>query len=214
MRGRWDYRWSDIPPLARDLATDPAYACSYLKKWQRRNGLEGIPFGKAQQIVNYLTYLGEGGATMSHANTLVDLSRQFYRARRYNSNSVLRPLSVAAKAILTADRRLFDREGLTEAVRGELRAFMGRVQTGSADGMFPPGSNRESREEAMQRFAEYFAGTIFYDTFRGDVAALRGKQLNLLKNACEVLYRDASARDLQERRAIEAEAGEGLGIKE
>ena len=31
---------------------------------------------------------------MSPARTLVDLSRQFYRARRYNSNSILRPLAV------------------------------------------------------------------------------------------------------------------------
>ena len=136
---------------------------------------------------------------MSPARTLVDLSRRFYRAKRYNSNNILRPLSVAAKTILTADQRFsIGREGLTEAVRGELRAFMKRVQTGSADGMFPPGSSRESREETMQRFAEYFVGTIFYDTFRGDMAALRGRQLNIIKNTCEVLYRDAAARSRQE----------------
>lgn len=205
VRGRWDYRWSDIPPLARDLASDSAYVCHYLKKWQRRNASEGIPDSKAQQFVGYLTYLEEGGDTMSHTRTLVDLSRQFYRARRSNSNSILRPLSVASRAILSADRRLFDRQGLVEVVRGELRAFIERVQTGSADGMFPPGSNRESREEAMQGFAEYFVGRIFYDVLRDDVAALRGRQLNLFKNAYEVLYRDASARDRQERQAIEAE---------
>jgi CRISPR-associated protein Csc3 len=135
---------------------------------------------------------------MSHARKLVDVYRQFYRARRLNSNSILRPLSVAARAVLSADRRLFDREGLTEAVRGELRAFMERVQTGSADGIFPRGSARDSREAAMREFAEYFVGRIFYETFHEDVAALRGKQLNLLKNAVEVLYRDASARDRQE----------------
>jgi CRISPR-associated protein Csc3 len=204
-RGGWDYRWSEIPPLARDLATDVAYACHYLKKWQRRHETDGIPLSKAQQFVHYLTYLGEGGATMSHARTLVDLYRQFYRARRSNSNSILRPLSVASKTILSADRRLFDREGLSEAVRGELRAFMERVQTRSAEGMFPPGSNRESREQAMQQFASYFVGTIFYDTFRGDVAALRGRQLNLLKNTCEVLYRDAFAKDRQEQQLAEME---------
>lgn len=220
-RGQWDYRWSDIPPLARDLAADPAYACHYLKKWQRRNGHDDIPTRKAQQFVAYLNVLGkdldhqdassketerkEKGQTMSAAQTLVDLSRQFYRARRQNSNSILRPLSVGAKAILTADPRLFDREGLIEVVRGELSAFMERVKTGSADGFFPPGSNAESREEAMQKFAEYFAGTLFHDIFRRDVAALRGRQLNLLRSAYEVLYRDASARDRQERQMVETE---------
>ena len=141
---------------------------------------------------------------MSHARTFVDLYRQFYRARRQNSNNILRPLSVAANAILSADRRLFDREGLLEVVRGELRAFLERVQTDRADGMLPPGSTRESREEAMSQFATFFVNTIFYDTLRSDVAALRGRQLNLLKSACEVLYRDATARDWHERQAIEA----------
>lgn len=212
-RGGWDYRWSDIPPLARDLATDAAYACSYLKKWQRRNGTDGIPFGKVQQFVNYITYLREGGVIMSPARTLVDLSRQFYRARRYNSNSILRPLSVAAKAILSADRRLFvDREGLTEAVRGELAAFMDRVSRGDAVGFPSPRLAGEEakdaarrREAAMRSFAEYFVGTIFHDTFRGDVAALRGKQLNLLKNAYEVLYRDAQAQSRKEAEEVDAE---------
>jgi CRISPR-associated protein Csc3 len=211
-RGGWDYRWSEIPPLARDLATDVAYACSYLKKWQRRNGSDGIPLSKAQQFVNYITYLQEGGVIMSPAHTLVDLSRQFYRARRYNSNSILRPLSVAAKAILSADRRLFDREGLTEAVRGELAAFMDRVSRGDAVGFPSPRLAGEEakdaaqrREAAMRSFAEYFVGTIFYDTFRGDLAALRGKQLNLLKNAYEVLYRDAQAQSRKEEEEAEAE---------
>ena len=155
-RGRWDYRWSDIPPLARDLAADAAYACYYLKKWQRNAGIDTIPFGKAQQYMSYLPYLAGGEHSMSHARTFVDLYRQFYRARRQNSNNILRPLSVAANAILSADRRLFDREGLVEVVRGELRAFTERVQTDRADGMLPPGSTRESREEAMSQFAAFF----------------------------------------------------------
>ncbi len=142
---------------------------------------------------------------MSHAGTLTDLYRQFYRSRRNNSNSILRPIAVASKAILAADSRLFGREGLTEAVRGELAAFMERVQSRRADGMLAPGSTHESREAATRSFAEYFVGTIFYDTLRGNVAALRGRQLNLLRSACEVLYRDAAARDWQERQALEAQ---------
>ena len=123
---------------------------------------------------------------MSHARQLVDLYRQFYRASRYNSNSILRPMAIAAKTILNADPRLFEREGLTEAVRGELAAFMERVRNNRADGRLSPRQLYESpeqaarrREAAMQRFAEYFVGTIFYDTFRGDVAALRGRAARL-----------------------------------
>jgi len=144
---------------------------------------------------------------------LVELSRQFYRARGYSSNSILRPVAVVAKALLSADRRLFDREGLTEVVRGELRAFMERVQARQADGWLSPRGPEESpkeaaqrREEYMRRFAEYFVGTIFYDTMRGDVAALRGRQLNLLRNAYETIYRDASAHDRET--AVEVDESE------
>jgi CRISPR-associated protein Csc3 len=58
----------------------------------------------------------------------------------------------------------------------------------------------------MHRFAEYFVDTIFYDAFRGDVAALRGRQLNLLKSTCEVVYQDAAARDRQDQQAMEDQA--------
>jgi CRISPR-associated protein Csc3 len=139
---------------------------------------------------------------MSHARTLVDLSLQFYRAKRFSSNSILRPLAVVSRALLTADRRLFDREGLIEVARGELQAFMDRVRNDQADGRLSPRLATESpqeaaqrRDEYMRRFVEYFVGTIFYETLRGDVAALRGRQLNLLKNTYETLYRDAVAQD-------------------
>jgi CRISPR-associated protein Csc3 len=147
---------------------------------------------------------------MSHAHTLVELSRQFYRARGFSSNSILRPLSVVAGALLTADRRLFDREGLMEAALGELQAFMDRVRNQQADGFLSPRSAQESlqeaaqrREEYMRRFVEYFVGTIFYDALRGDVAALRGRQLNLLKNTYETLYRAAAAHDRRQEQSPE-----------
>lgn len=200
-RGQWDYGWSKIPPLARDLAADAAYACSYLKKWQRATETDALPASKAQQYVQYMTYLTEGD-TMSHARTLVDLSRQFYRARGFSSNSILRPLAVVARAMLTADRRLFDRDGLLEVAHGELQAFMDRVRNRQADGLLSPRQGEESpqdaaqrREEAMQRFVAYFVETIFHDTLRGDIAALRGRQLNLLKNTYETLYRAAAVQD-------------------
>lgn len=143
---------------------------------------------------------------MSQARTLTELYMRFYRAKRYNSNSILRPVSIAARAILAADPRLFDREGLVEVVRGELCVFMDRVGSGRADGRYAPGSDRDSREAAMRQFAEYFVGDIFCGTLRTDKSALRGKQLNLLKNACEVIYRDAVAKEWQARQGGEEPA--------
>lgn len=200
-----DYRWHAIPPLARNLASDPVWAFAYLKKWQRAQGLDAITVDKAHlylQLMNILDTL-KGGNSMSHAKELTTQYMRFYRAKRRNSNSILRPITIASNAILKADTRLFDREGLVEAVRGELRGFMDHVGSGKADGRFAPGSDWQNREEAMRQFAEYFVGAVFYDTLRADKSALRGKQLNLLKNACEVIYVDAAAQEWQNRK-IEA----------
>ena len=139
---------------------------------------------------------------MTHAQELTERYRRFYRARRPNSNSILRPIAIAARAILDADPRLFaGREALTEAVIGELTAFMARVQANSADGRLAVGSTHESREAAIRDFAGYFVSAIYYDALNSDASALRGKQLNLLKNACEVIYRDEEARYWRERDA-------------
>ncbi len=196
-----DYRWHTLPPLARNLAGDPLWAFAYLKKWQRAQGLDAITIDKAHlylQLVDILDTL-KGGHSMSHAKELTTLYMRFYRAERWNSNSILRPITIASQAILKADARLFDREGLVEAVRGELRDFMDRVGSGRADGRYAPGSDGPIREGAMRQFAEYFVGTIYCDTLRNDKSALRGKQLNLLKNACEVIYVDATAQERHDR---------------
>lgn len=139
---------------------------------------------------------------MSHARQLTALYRQFYRVRpgSWAAFNVLRPLSLAADVVLKADPSLFgDEEALIEAVYGELRA---RIE-GAGDQrqfQYPKGSTVASREQAMRAFAEYFVKEVFMGSLRGDRSALRGKQLNLLKNACEALYIQAQN---QERSAGE-----------
>ncbi|MCI0396691.1 MAG: type I-D CRISPR-associated protein Cas10d/Csc3 [Chloroflexi bacterium] len=202
-----DYRWHVVPLLARRLAENSLWAAAYLKKWQRSQNLDSIPADRAHLYLQYIQLLAthhqmEGGMTMTHARQLTELYRQFYRHQRPNSNSILRPIAVVSRAILDADPRLFSgREGLSEAVRGALHAFMSRVESGTADGRLAVGSTRESRETAMKAFADYFVGEIYFDVLNGDASALQGKQLNLLKNACEVIYRDEEAKYWRERSA-------------
>lgn len=137
---------------------------------------------------------------MTHAQRLTELYRGFYRAQKWNTNSILRPITIASRAVLDADPRIFpDREALIEIVRGELLMFMKRVGSGRADGRRPDGITAEEREAAIHAFAGYFVGDIYFDALNGDASALRGKQLNLLKNACEVIYRDEEARYRRER---------------
>jgi CRISPR-associated protein Csc3 len=196
-RGGFDYRWQNLPAVARDLNSSPLYAFHYLKKWQRQIGIDTLPGSKVRQYLDYVqTYL-KGGVAMSHARELTRLYRQFYRASRasLSAYNVLRPLSIAARAVLDADPRLFaDAESLVELVYGELHA---RIEGASERGQFyfPKGSVGESREQAMRAFADYFVRQVFQGVLRGDKSALRGKQLNLLRNACEVIYHEMEAQE-------------------
>ena len=185
----YDYRWQDIPALARNLATSPLYAFHYLKKWQRRESGETLGERKAGIYLDLMRYLAPKGSPMTHARNLTALYRRFYRAEKFNSNSLLRPLDVAAKAVLKADPRGFDSDdALREIVFGELRSFIDRVSSDRADGRLPKGSNPESREAAIHEFSAYLVDTYYRTAFGGDRAAFRGIQFNLLKNACEAIY--------------------------
>lgn len=202
----FDYRWQDIPAAARLLAQSPLYVFHYLKKWQRKQKMDSIPADKATQYLKYAQYISGDKTMTNHARKLVELYRQFYRAKRWNSNSILQPITKTARAILDADSRLFgDPQSLTDAVYGSLYNFIERAYKEQL--AFPPrGSTNESQQQAMREFARYFVQEIFFGIFRGDKSALRGKQLNLLKNACEVIYLDEAAKDRAEREAVEETA--------
>ena len=208
--GGFDYRWQDLPALARRLAESPLYAFHYLKKWQRRAKVDTLPPAKAELYLLYYHYLHYGDKDeMTKAQTLTNLYRQFYRTRGNKSHAIVRPLSIVAEALLDADSRLFDSQAaLAEAVHGRLYV---RIQQLFRENLAikPQGVKPEEREAAIAEFAHYFVTEIFFNTFRGDLAALRGKQLNLLKNTCEVLYRTAEAAYWRERKA----AGEDVAAE-
>ena len=203
-RSGYDYRWQNIPALARALSDSSLYAFYYLKQWQRKKNYDSIPADKARTYVEFVRILDElkGGDSMSHARELTRLYRGFYRAEGYKSNAILKPVQMAAETIQRADPRLFDRDGLREALEGELNGLVGRVMSDRAEGRLPAGSTAESRAEAVKKFSQYFLNTVFFDTLKGNTAALRGRQLNLLKNACETIY---LALDAEERAARKAE---------
>lgn len=205
--GKDFYRWQQFPALARHLSESPLYAFWYLKKWQRKAKADGLPFDKAQLYLEYHRKLIQRGEDeMSHARTLTELYRQFYRTRSRKTHAVIRPISLAAETVLDADSRNFsDAEALVEAVHGRL--YVRIRQLFREQLAYPPqGSTIEEQDAAIAEFARYFVDDLYYGAFRGDKASLRGKQLNLIKNACEVLYRTADAAYWAERR----KAGEAV----
>lgn len=201
--GGFDYRWHEIPAVARNLETSPLYAFHYLKKGLRRESGDSIPANQAARYIHLVEqYLDPEKTAMSHARQLVTLYRQFYRHKRgrLNSNSILKPLSEAATVILEADPRLFnDDEALIEAVQGRLSKFLDNVDRGSADGAIPRWIDRETRDASLEAFSRYMVEEVYRKAFGGDRAALAGRQLNLLKNACEAIYMVEQRREWRER---------------
>lgn len=186
--------WNRLPRIAHSLVESPLYVFHHLKRQERdsdsktRAGANKI--ARYAQFAEMFTQAG-GDDLMNHARRLVELYRGFYRAKTIRkSNSILRPLAVVSDAVLNADPQLFpDAEAQIDLALGELMRFMDRVGDGQADGRFPKGVSRAEREAAMVEFCAYFVNDVFWGVFDGDIAALRGKQLNLLRSACEVIYR-------------------------
>ncbi|MFP4440697.1 MAG: type I-D CRISPR-associated protein Cas10d/Csc3 [Chloroflexaceae bacterium] len=201
--GGYDYRWNDLPALARDLATSPLYAFHYLKKGLRSGDSDTIGGAKAALYLDLFTYLAPGGdPAMTHAQELTRRYRQFYRVNSFRSNAILRPLSVAAKAMLDADPYAYaEAPALIELIHGELHKMLQRIESNQIDGYFPKGSTRESRDEAIAAFSAYLVNDVYVKAYGEDRSAFRGRQLNLLKNACEVIYLAEQRREKQERAA-------------
>jgi len=200
----YDYRWQDIPVLARNLDESPLYAFAYLKKWQRRTDLDSFGADRAALYREYFAYLApKGDQNMTHAEELVRLYRQFYRHARgkLNTNSILRPLSIISTVVLEANLQFFDSDdALVQVAQGRLESFIDGIEKKrGADGTIPGWIEPDQRQQALQDFCTYFVKTVYRDAFARNRAALRGKQMNLIKNACEAVYLDMQRREWAER---------------
>jgi CRISPR-associated protein Csc3 len=193
--------WQRFSPIARDLMESPLYVFHYLKKQERDD--HPISLDQIRRYIAFAEQLftQERGLTMSLVRTLVEQYRGFYRAKTpLNPNRMRRPLDVVADALLKADQRVFKTpEALEEVAYAELKRFMDRVGKGLADGRFPKGISAPERDAAMWTFCRTFVNDVFLNIFKGDVAALRGKQLNLINSTAEALYRQMQLEEWAQR---------------
>jgi CRISPR-associated protein Csc3 len=74
---------------------------------------------------------------------------------------------------------------------------MDRVRASRAEG-FAVISDREAERQAILTFARYFVEDLFEKAFAGDRARLAGRQLNLIRDTCEFLYRLAQDKENRE----------------
>jgi CRISPR-associated protein Csc3 len=202
----YDANWGRFTELAKDFETSPLYVFSYLNRWVRNQSSETARIEKIRlyayhfypcfdPYVKYDTNMeqlivGEA-SNLNHPKKLTDLYRRFYRAnKRYNpkSNAVLKPVDIAAETILKAESSVFQGETLVVAVAAEVFKLMDRVHSSTAEGRWIM-SKREEERQAVLDFAKYFVVEVFDNSFAGDRARLAGRQLNLIRDTCEFLYR-------------------------
>lgn len=202
----YDANWGKFTELAKDFETSPLYVFAYLNKWVRNQGVETARIEKIK-LYTYHFYpcfdpytkfdstkeklIVEEKSTLNHPKKLTELYRRFYRAnKRFNpkANAVLKPIDIAADTILNANLCMFGGEALTLAVTAEVVKLMDRVHSSTAEGRWMM-SKREEERQAVLEFARYFVEEVFEGCFKGDRARLAGRQLNLIRDTCEFLYR-------------------------
>lgn len=202
----YDPNWGRLTELAKDFETSPLYVFSYLNRWVRSHSQDTAPLNKIR-LYAYQFYpcfdpysyydsdqeelIVTEQSSLNYPKQLMELYRQFYRAnKRYNpkANAVLKPIDIAADTILKADTTVFQGEALVMAVAAEVFKLMDRVHGSTAEGRWVI-SNREKERQAIIEFAHYFVVEVFENSFRCDRARLAGRQLNLIRDTCEFLYR-------------------------
>lgn len=202
----YDANWGRFTELAKDIETSPLYVFSYLAKWNRGQKADAPSPQKIRLYAYhfypcfdpYATYnfdqeewILTPESSLNHPKKLTDLYRQFYRAnKRYNAkaNAVLKPIDIAADTILKAEVSMFHDEALVTVVAAEVFKLMDRVHNSTAEGRWIV-SDREKERQLVLDFARYFVIDVFEKAFSGDRARLAGRQLNLIRDTCEFLYR-------------------------
>jgi CRISPR-associated protein Csc3 len=204
-KGGYDANWGKLTELAEDFETSPLNVFAYLNKYVRRQKVDVPSIPKIELYTYrfypcfdpYVKYQTETKklnikeqSPLNHPQNLTALYRKFYRANKsYNpkANAVLKPIDVASSTILKADPS-FKGEALVHVVAAETCKLMDRVHASTAEGrwMF---KDREEERQAVLKFARYFVGDVFEETFKSDRARLAGRQINLIRDTCEFLYR-------------------------
>ncbi|MBD1921686.1 type I-D CRISPR-associated protein Cas10d/Csc3 [Microcoleus sp. FACHB-831] len=201
----YDSNWGKFTELAKDFETNSLYVFAYLNKWIRRQKIDAPRIDKVKLYAYhfypcfdpYARYnpeteeliVGEE-SSLNHPKKLTELYRKFYRAnKRYNpkANAVLKPIDIASKTILEADPS-FQGEALVAVVAAEVSKLLDRVHSSTAEGRWIF-KKREEEREAILDFARYFVEEVFEKSFAGDRARLAGRQINLIRDTCEFLYR-------------------------
>ncbi|WP_354636200.1 type I-D CRISPR-associated protein Cas10d/Csc3 [Planktothricoides raciborskii] len=218
-KGGYDANWGKLVELATNFQTSPLYVFNYLNRWVRRQGVETARIEKIKLYAYafypcfdpYVEYqedlmsleIKSPESPLNHPKKLTELYREFYRANKQFSpkaNAVLKPIDIAANTILNADPS-FQGEALVDAVAAAVSKLMDRVHSSTAEGRWMFNSKeRDIERQKILEFARYFVEEVFEKSFAGDRGRLAGRQINLIRDTCEFLYRLAQDKENQENK--------------
>jgi len=217
----YDPNWGKLTELTRDLETTPLMVFSYLNKWVRKQKLDTARIEKIKLYAYhfypcfdpYITinfneekFMTNSQSPLNHPLNLTLLYRQFYRAKSskgnpIKANAILKPIDEAADVILTVDKAISENEeALIYEVGARIFKLMERVHSSTAEGRWIIAKKDEERQ-AILDFANYFVKEVFLGVFKGDRARLAGRQLNIIRDTCEFLYRLENDKEYQEKKA-------------
>ncbi|OUL21989.1 type I-D CRISPR-associated protein Cas10d/Csc3 [Nostoc sp. 106C] len=214
----YDPNWGKFSELAKDFETSPLYIFAYLNEWVRKQKIDAPSINKVK-LYAYHFYpcfdpdtkfdsikeeliVGEE-SSLNHPKKLTELYRRFYRAKSskgkpIKSNAILKPIDEAADTIIKADKEVFKGEVLVDAVAAKIFKLMERVRNSTAEGRWVI-AHRDEERDAILDFARYFVLEVFEKSFAADRARLAGRQLNLIKDTCEFLYRLENDKERREK---------------
>jgi CRISPR-associated protein Csc3 len=210
-KGGYDPNWGKLTELAKDLETSPLYIFHYLSRWSRKQDQDAPSVQKIKlyayhfypcfdphvRFENDQLHLAPL-SPMNHPKELTRLYREFYRAQDFykaKANAILKPIEEAASVLLNADYCLCDDDAIIDLVAAKVNKLMDRVHSKNAEGRpiirdsTGKHFDREKERQKVYEFAQYFVIEVFQKGFKGDRARLAGKQLNLIRDTCEFLYR-------------------------
>ena len=219
-KGGYDANWGRLTELAKDFETSPLNVFAYLNKWVRNQKVDAPSIAKIQlythhfypcfdpyvksqpDSINSIKLDIQEQSPLNHPQKLTELYRQFYRASKsYNpkANAVLKPIDIASSTILKVDPSS-QGEALVHVVAAEVCKLMDRVHSSTAEGRWILKDREDERQKVLE-FANYFVKDVFVETFKSDRARLAGRQINLIRDTCEFLYRLAQDQENRDRKA-------------
>jgi CRISPR-associated protein Csc3 len=176
--------WGHLSAIARELATDPLYLFTYLRRQDRIHSAYRSNIEFYLRIFECIT---EGTVSESKIARCVDLYAIFYQGG-YQSHSILKPIDIAAKAIINSPLNI-EPEDLLWQIQGEIKNWMDRVRSKSATGraLFWGKDLSEKEQPAIRDFVTYVYEEVFINYCQGERGLLRSR-INRFKDGCEAYY--------------------------